>query len=70
MLEALRASGLIPLHAAMADKGGRATAFLGASGRGKTTSLITAMTRGTRRSARTSRSSNRTACGCSDWIAG
>jgi hypothetical protein len=46
MLEALRASGLIPLHAAMADREGHATAFLGASGRGKTTSLITAMTRG------------------------
>jgi hypothetical protein len=46
MLEALRASGLIPLHAAMADRDGRATAFLGASGRGKTTSLITAMANG------------------------
>lgn len=45
-LEALRASGLIPLHAAVAARGGRGTALLGASGRGKTTTLIAALEAG------------------------
>jgi hypothetical protein len=46
MLEALRVTGLIPLHASIAANDGEATAFIGASGRGKTTTLITALTRG------------------------
>jgi hypothetical protein len=46
MLEALRVTGLIPLHTAVASKGGAATAFVGASGRGKTTTLVTAVTQG------------------------
>ncbi len=46
VLEALRASGLIPLHASVAAQEDDATAFLGESGRGKTTTLLTAITLG------------------------
>ncbi len=40
--EALRLSGLVSLHASIAAKNGLATAFLGPSGRGKTTTLLRA----------------------------
>lgn len=41
--EALRARGLIPLHAAVAVRDGRATAFFGPSGVGKSTTLLSAI---------------------------
>ena len=40
LTEAVRASGLVPLHAAVAANDGRATALLGASGTGKSTTLV------------------------------
>jgi hypothetical protein len=40
--EALRLSGLLSLHASIAARDGLATAFLGPSGRGKTTTLLRA----------------------------
>ena len=40
--EALRLSGLVSLHASIAAKNASATAFLGPSGRGKTTTLLRA----------------------------
>jgi hypothetical protein len=40
--ESLRLSGLVSLHASIAAKNGLATAFLGPSGRGKTTTLLRA----------------------------
>ena len=40
MIEAIRASGLIPMHTSIASKNGVGTAFTGESGRGKTTTLI------------------------------
>ncbi len=40
MIEAIRASGIIPMHTSMASKNGIGTAFTGESGRGKTTTLI------------------------------
>ncbi len=40
--ESLRLSGLVSLHASIAAKNGFATAFLGPSGRGKTTTLLRA----------------------------
>jgi hypothetical protein len=46
VIEALRISGLIPLHTSIAVKDGLATAFVGQSGRGKTTTLITAIAHG------------------------
>jgi hypothetical protein len=44
--EGLRASGLISLHASIAARDGRALAFLGPSGRGKTTTLLRALEAG------------------------
>lgn len=44
--EALRASGLLSLHASAAAQGNRVTAFLGDSGAGKTTTLLRAWTTG------------------------
>lgn len=41
--EALRASGLVPLHAAVAVRDGRATALIGPSGVGKSTTLLAAV---------------------------
>ncbi len=46
LCEALRSSGLIPLHASVAVKDGKATAFLGPSGTGKTTTLLRAIAAG------------------------
>ncbi len=46
VIEALRISGLVPLHTSVAVKNGIATAFVGQSGRGKTTTLITAIAHG------------------------
>jgi hypothetical protein len=40
MIEAIRASGIIPMHTSIASKNGLGTAFTGESGRGKTTTLI------------------------------
>ncbi len=40
MIEAIRASGLLPMHTSIAAKNGIGTAFTGESGRGKTTTLI------------------------------
>jgi hypothetical protein len=40
MIEAVRASGLLPMHTSIAAKNGIGTAFTGESGRGKTTTLI------------------------------
>ncbi len=40
MIEAIRASGLLPMHTSIASKNGVGTAFTGESGRGKTTTLI------------------------------
>lgn len=45
-IEALRLSGLVPLHAAIATHGGEAIAFTGASGAGKTTTLLHAVQAG------------------------
>ena len=42
MAEALRVSGLLPLHAAVAARDGEATAWLGVSGTGKSTTLLRA----------------------------
>jgi hypothetical protein len=44
--EGLRASGLISLHASIAARDGLALAFLGPSGRGKTTTLLRALEAG------------------------
>ena len=44
--EVLRIKGLLPLHAAVVVKNGLATAFLGASGSGKTTALLSAVEKG------------------------
>ena len=46
LTEVLRVKGFLPLHAAVVVKDGRATAFLGASGSGKTTTLLTAVDQG------------------------
>lgn len=46
MGESLRASGLIPLHASVAVRGGEATAFAGRSGVGKSTTLWRAIRAG------------------------
>ena len=46
LAEGLRASGLISLHTSMPARDGRALALLGPSGRGKTTSLIRALSGG------------------------
>ncbi len=40
VIEAIRASGLLPMHTSIASKNGIGTAFTGESGRGKTTTLI------------------------------
>lgn len=48
MSEALRASGLVPLHAAVAARGDDAVAWLGASGVGKSTTLLHAAAAGWR----------------------
>jgi hypothetical protein len=48
LTEATRASGLLPLHASVAERDGLATAFLGPSGRGKTTTLLRAVIEGWR----------------------
>jgi hypothetical protein len=40
MIEAIRASGLLPMHTSIAARDGVGTAFTGESGRGKTTTLI------------------------------
>lgn len=44
--EALRASGLVPLHAAVVVRGGVATALAAPSGTGKTTTLVRLLGRG------------------------
>jgi hypothetical protein len=44
--EGLRASGLISLHASIAARNGQALAFLGPSGRGKTTTLLRSLEAG------------------------
>jgi hypothetical protein len=44
--ESMTASGLLPLHASVAARNGKATAFLGPSGRGKTTTLLYALKNG------------------------
>ena len=44
--EGLRCSGLVSLHASIAARDGRAFAFLGPSGRGKTTTLLRALEAG------------------------
>jgi hypothetical protein len=44
--EGLRASGLISLHASIAARDGQALAFLGPSGRGKTTTLLRSLEAG------------------------
>lgn len=46
MCEALRARGLVPLHAAVIARGGCATALIGHSGIGKSSTLIAAMESG------------------------
>ena len=46
--EALRASGLVPLHAAVASRGDDTVAWLGASGIGKSTTLLHAVEAGWR----------------------
>ena len=46
LCEAMRSSGLIPLHASVAARDGKATAFLGPSGTGKTTTLLRAIAAG------------------------
>lgn len=43
LCESLRASGLLPLHAAVVVRDGRATALCGGSGVGKSTALLTAV---------------------------
>jgi hypothetical protein len=43
LCESLRASGLLPLHAAVVVRDGRATALCGPSGVGKSTTLLTAL---------------------------
>ncbi len=48
LAEALRGSGLMPLHAAVAARGERGTAFLGKRGTGKSTTLIRATREGWR----------------------
>ncbi len=48
LTEALRASGLVPLHAAVAARGDAAVAWLGASGIGKSTTLLRAVEAGWR----------------------
>ena len=46
MCEALRTAGLAPLHAAVIARHGQATALIGKSGMGKSTSLLLAMAQG------------------------
>ena len=46
LCEAMRSAGLAPLHAAVAERSGRATAFLGPSGVGKSTVLRQAVEQG------------------------
>ena len=46
MCEVMRSSGLIPLHASVAARDGKASAFLGPSGTGKTTTLLRAIAAG------------------------
>jgi len=46
LCEAMLSSGLVPLHASVAVKDGEATAFLGPSGTGKTTTLLRAIAAG------------------------
>ncbi|MHA0044051.1 hypothetical protein [Deinococcus sp. PEB2-63] len=46
--EVLRAQGLLPLHAAVFEQGGRVTALLGPSGTGKSTALLDALLAGAR----------------------
>jgi len=46
--EAVRASGLVPLHAAVASRGGETVAWLGSSGVGKSTTLLFAAEAGWR----------------------
>ena len=46
LCEALRTSGLLPLHAAVAERDGRAIAFTGRSGVGKSTMLLHAVEQG------------------------
>jgi hypothetical protein len=46
--ESLRARGLVPLHAAVIEREGRATALLGPSGVGKSTTLLSAIDAGWR----------------------
>lgn len=46
--EALRASGLLPLHAAVVVRGGKATALAAPSGTGKTTTLVRLLSQGWR----------------------
>ena len=48
LTEALRASGLVPLHAAVAARDGECVAWLGASGAGKSTTLLYAAAAGWR----------------------
>ncbi len=46
LCEALRCRGLVPLHAAVATRAGDAIAFVGASGSGKSSALLSAMQEG------------------------
>jgi hypothetical protein len=46
LTESLRSSGLMPMHASIAARDGSAMAFLGPSGRGKTTTLLLALEAG------------------------
>jgi hypothetical protein len=46
LCEAVRASGLMPLHAAVATRGAQAVAFLAPSGTGKSTTLVRAIRAG------------------------
>jgi hypothetical protein len=46
LTEAMRASGLLPLHASVAAREGRAVAFVGRSGMGKSTTLLRAWRQG------------------------
>jgi hypothetical protein len=46
LCEALRGHGLVPLHAAVVERDGKATAILGQSGAGKTSTLLTLLDEG------------------------
>lgn len=46
LCEAMRSSGLIPLHTSVVVRDGQATAFLGPSGMGKTTTMLQFVARG------------------------